>query len=47
MAVEINTAFADELSGNTRVTFIPQQTQGLASATHGDATDQDVDKKQR
>lgn len=38
-------SFADELSGNIKGNIIPLLNSGLASATHGDATDQGADKK--
>lgn len=38
-------SFADELSGNIKGNIIPLLNSGLASATHGDATDQSADKK--
>ena len=40
-------SFADELSGNIKGNIIPLLNSGLASATHGDATDQGADKKSR
>lgn len=40
-------SFADELSGNIKGNIIPLLNSGLASATHGDATDQSADKKSR
>lgn len=40
-------SFTDELSGNIKGNIIPLLNSGLASATHGDATDQGADKKSR
>ncbi len=40
-------SFADDLPNNIKGNFIPLLNPGIASATHGDATDQSADKKSR
>lgn len=44
---EINTALPMSFHGNIKGNIIPLLNSGLASATHGDATDQGADKKSR